>query len=226
MVQQVLSPEEERYLQGYDDAIAQANQSMGGMNQPYSPAMFGAGNKQNLVEWQLDFRAELEDIERLLRCDVLIRNKDGQEAWIENPEQAFVLFNQRGVSDIIREIRMFLNKNKVLSNYAVNEIQPRIRMLGHELRSLIYNNYENYGIDNEYKMNNYPIVVLTIISMIEDAFRRAINGGERRDLNSARIVQQNDSMMPQMPNVNMNMYSGGGNKNKNKHWYAPWSWGR
>jgi hypothetical protein len=146
----------------------------------------------NLVEWQLDFTPELADIERLLRCDILIRDKDGNEMWIRNPNKDRVIFNDVGVNDILREIKMFLNKNKVLSNYGVEEIKPRIKMIGHELRMLIYNNYESYGMDNDYKINNYSMVVLTILSMIEDSYRRAINGDERKDLNQARIVNQNE----------------------------------
>lgn len=203
---------EEEQLAQYEQelAIAQAQQANSN-NSMYAPAMYGQVQKQNLVEWQLDFKAELEDIERLLRSDILVRDKDGNEVWIRNPNKERIMFNELGVNDMIRQIRMFLNKNKVLSNYGIDEIKPRIRMIAHELRILIYNNYEAYGIDNEYKMNNYSMIVLTIMSMIEDAYRRAINGEERRGLNETRIVNQNDSLMPQMypyPNLNSNSNKG------------------
>lgn len=217
--------EQEIYRQQVEQEIMAAQQMQQSQQaSPYSSAMFAGQNKQNLVEWQLDFRPELEDIERLLRCDVLTRDAQGNENWITNPNKEFILFNSLGVSDIIREIRMFLNKNKVLSNYSLEEIKPRVCMLGHELRSLIYNNYEYYGLDNEYKMNNYPIVILTLLSMIEDAYRRAINGEERRDLNSARVVNQNEAMMPQgMMNYPQVM---GSNQGKKRSWLNPFSWGR
>lgn len=201
MSEEPMSDEEiiNKYQKQIDEAEAQQRLKQAGEMGQYVQAatMFAGQPKQNLVEWQLDFRPELEDIERLLRSDILVRNTKGQEFWIQNPNTARVLFNPLGVSDIIREIRMFLNKNKVLSNYQIEEIKPRIRMLGHELRVLIYNNYEEYGIDNNYKMNNYSMVVLTIMDMIESAYRRALNGEERRDLNSARIVQQQDPVQPQ-----------------------------
>lgn len=212
---------EEKYLSDMEMQLQQAQQSSQ-QQMPYSAAMFGGGQKQNLVEWELDFRNELEDIERLLRCDVLFKDKDGNEMWIENPNKEYVLFNTLGVNDITREIRMFLNKNKVLSNYGIDEIKPRIKMLGNELRSLIYNNYERYGLDNEYKWNNYPIVVLTLISMIEDTFRRAIGGEGHKGLAESRFVTQNDNA--QMPPQNFNIYGGGSQKKKSI--WNPFTWGR
>jgi hypothetical protein len=214
--------QEEEFLAAREAEIREA-QMRGEMGQPYSAAMFGGQQKQNLVEWQLDFRPELEDIERLLRSDIIASDKDGNEVWVRNPNPDYVVFNDLGVNDIIRQIRMFLNKNKVLSNYGLEEIKPRVQMLGHELRALIYNNYENYGIDNEYKMNNYPIIVLTILDMIDSAYRRAINGEERRDLNQARVVQQNEPMMPQ----NINFYPGMEQQRRGViSRMMPWNWGK
>jgi hypothetical protein len=187
----------------------------------YSPAMFGSQNKQNLVEWQLDFSHELEDIERLLRCDVLINDKNGKERWVRNPNSDSVVFNEQGVNDILREIILLVNKNKVLSNYKLDEIKPRVRMMGHELRVFIFNNYEKYGMDNEYKMNCYSMMVLSILDVIESAYRRALNGEERRDLNQARTVMQQEPMMPQ----NINVYPGS-MMQKQKKWYNPFTWGR
>lgn len=216
------SEETEQVIEAYENEIAAQQQMMQQSNStPYSSTMFGGQQKQNLVEWQLDFKSELEDIERLLRCDILMRDKEGNEVWVQNPNKEEVFLNDLGVNAALRHIRMFLNKNKVLSNYGVDEIQPRLKMFSHELRVLIYNNYEAYGMDNEYKQNNYSMIVLTISAMIEDSYRRALNGEERRDLNSARIVNQNESnggqqMMP----YSMNM----GSHNKKK-WYNPLSWG-
>jgi hypothetical protein len=181
----------EREFQAQQSLQQQANSI------PYATAMFANAPKANLVEWQLDFKDELEDIQRFLRCDVIGKDRQGNLVWVKNPDEEAIVFNERGVNDITREIRMFLNKNKVLSNYGLEEIKPRIRMIGHELRMLIYNNYEKYGIDNEYKMCNYSIMVLTLLSMIEDSYRRAINGEERKDLNQARIVNQNEPIVQQ-----------------------------
>ena len=50
---------------------------------------------------------------------------------------------------------MYLNKNKVLSNYTADEINVRLKMLGHELRSWIYNNYEAAELVKYYANSYY-----------------------------------------------------------------------
>jgi len=117
---------------------------------------------------------------------------------------------------------MYLNKNTILSNYNIEEIKIRTRMLGHELRALIFNNYERYGIDNDYKENNYSIMVITILAMVESAYRRALNGEASRDVNQSRIVQQTDS--PQNPYPIMQTFNMP-NQNQKK-WWNPLTWAK
>lgn len=218
----VLNQEEQNYISELEGELDRISK-MPGQYPQQGGTMFGSPNKQNLVEWQLDFKPELEDIEHLLRNDVIIRDSKCNEHFERNPDKAFILFNDHGVNDIIREIRMFLNKNTVLSNYRQEQLALRIKMLGHELRALIYNNYELYGMDNDYKQNNYSIIVITVLSMVESAYRRAINGEERRDLNSARMVNQTDNPNPVYNNTyNMPQQQKKGFIAK----LAPWNWGR
>ena len=204
----------------YGQEIEQLKASQGvGYNQAISG--FSQQQKQNLVEWQLDFRTELEDIEHLLRSDIIVIDEKGNEVWKPNPDKDEIVFNDVGVNAILREIRLLVNKNKVLSNYDLDEIRLRVQLMGNELRSFIYNSYEHFGIDTAYKEDSYPTIVLLITDMIEASYRRALNGEERRDLNSARIVQQNDPMMHQMPMG----YMGGYNQPpKSKSIWKPWTW--
>jgi hypothetical protein len=184
-----------------------------------SPVMFGNQNKLNLVEWELDFKPELENIERLLRNDILKRDKEGYEYWDINPDKERICFNELGVSDMVRNIIIIVNKNKALSYYKPEEINDRVRQIKHEIRVLIYNNYELYGMDNEYKMNNYSMLVLSIGSIIEDVYRRAMNGETHKGLADQRLVSQTEplSHQPQYP-ININM---GVNKKK---WWNPFTW--
>ncbi len=188
---------DEEFLRNYEQEIAQAQAMQAQNPNPYASTMFGGQQKQNIVEWELDFKPELEEIERLLRCDVLIRDKQGNEYWAENPDKNRVFFNELGVNDILRTIRLIVNKNKVLSNYTIEEIQIRVKMIMNELRVKIYNNYELYGMDNDYKMNNYSMVVLAIGTMIEDAYRRAMGGEGHKGLNEQRLLTQSENVNPQ-----------------------------
>jgi len=211
----------EEEIQEYQKEALQAQknaQQVQTMN--YASSMFG-GQKQNLIEWELDFSQELEDIERLLRCDIYVKDTKGNGQWIENPDVSKVFLNNLGVSDVLRKIKLLVNKNKVLSNYTIEEINKRVYIIVDELRVLIYNNHEKYGIrfDDEYKMNNFSSVVIDIGSIIEDAYRRALSGETHKGLNEQRLVTQNDPMVrfqqQQMPNMQ-----------KNSHWYNPTTWGR
>ena len=188
-------------------------------SQAYATSMFGNQQKQNLVEYELDFTQELVDIERLLRCDVLERDKEGNESWIPNPDKDNIFLNALGVNDVLRKIRLLINKNKVLSNYSEGEIMIRTRMIINEIRVLIYNNYEQYGIDNEYKMNNYSIIVLALGSTIEDTYRRALNGETHKALAEQRLVTQTQGLTPQAP-----YYPQLNNKPHGLAKILPWNW--
>jgi hypothetical protein len=209
---------EEQIMQEYEKELALAKAQGQYSSSPYSPTIFGGGQKPNIVEWELDFKPELEDIERLLRCDIIAKDKDGNEYWTENPDKSKVFLNELGVNDVLRKIRLLVNKNKVLSNYTIEEIEVRTRIIGHELRILIYNNYEQYGIDNEYKMHNYPMIVLSIMSLVEDAYRRALAGEAHKGLNEQRLLTQSEPLnQPQYPMMMP--------QSKKPHWYKPWTWG-
>lgn len=217
----MVSKSDEELMKAYEQELALA-QSQGVYNpSAYSPAMFGNQNKQNLIEYELDFKPELEDIERLLRCDILIKDKDGREVWTTNPDKSKVFFNELGVNDILRNIIILVNKNKALSNYDADEINERVRQIKHEIRVLIYNNYEDYGMDNDYKMNNYSMIVLSIGSVVEDVYRRAMNGEAHRGLSEQRIVTQTEPLMPQGSYGIQSMSS-----QSNKKLWNPFTWSK
>lgn len=190
-------------------------------NQQY-PAYY-PDSKQNLIEWELDFKPELDSIIHLLKCDVLVKDENGNTDWQPNPNPERVLFNDWGVNDIIRNIVTIVNKGKALSNYTSEEINERVRQIKHEIRTLIYNNYEVYGMDNEYKVNNYSIVVLAIGSIIEDVYRRAMGGETHKGLSEQRLVSQTEPIAH--PNQTFNMYP----QNQKRSVISramPWNWGK
>jgi hypothetical protein len=216
--------DEQLYAQRQAEIMAAQQAQQQGQSGGYANAMFAPPNKQNIVEWELDFSNELVNIERLLKSDILARDSNGNEMWIENPDKSCIFLNKKGVDDVLRQIILLVNKNKVLSNYNVEEIKMRLRIIGHELRSFIYNNYVEYEIDNDYKMNNFSPIVLAILDVIEAAYRRALNGETHKGLSEARFVQQNEPIMSN-PNQNFNFYP----QQQKKGLFSklnPFSWGR
>ena len=260
----------EQVLKNQQSSISNQNQNT------YANSVYtNQGQKNNLVEFELSFKDELDDIERLLRGEVLINDESGQR-WVkpfkevlflcykdENNILYYILdnklfqvefnnnsydfsndnltfetnnnflqcerdnissliltnkkptllgykkakitdntktfLNDLGVNDMLRNIITLVNKNKVLSNYNPEEINKRVRQLKHEIRTLIYNNYEDYGIDNEYKMNNYSMTVLSVGSIVEDVYRRAMNGETHRGLSEQRLVTQSEPLNNYQP---------------------------
>jgi hypothetical protein len=217
---------EEEIIAAYENELANVRSQQAQNQSTYSSAMFGGGQKQNLIEFELDFSPELVAIERLLKCDVLVTDKNTQQQiWVTNPDATKIFLNDVGVNDVLRSIIIFVNKNKVLANYRADEITSRVRMISHEIRTLIYNNYEAYGIDNEYKMNNYSMMVLAVASVIEDVYKRSMGGQAHKSLSEQRIVTQNEPLMPQGFGMYPQMGMGGGQKKSgNKLW--PWNWNR
>ena len=215
-----MTPEQLAYLQQLDNELAM--QQAQGMNNPQFSPLMGGQNKQNLIEWQLDFKSELLNIRRLLKSDICIIDSDGNETWIANPNREDIILNDKGVNDLLRDVVLLINKNKVLSNYSVEQIRDRVRMIAHEINMKIYNNMENYEINNDYKVNNYPMLVLSLCDPIESAFNRSINGEERKDLNQNKLVTQNEGLAQQgIPQ--QNFYMAGQKKGK---WYNPFTWGK
>jgi len=179
--------------------------------------------RQNLVEWELDLSEEYEDIERLIRGDILQEDNDGNQRWVKNPNLDERFLNDKGVNDFMRNLKILVNKNKLMSNYTIDEIKERIGLIGHELRHLIYNNYEIYDINNEYKINNFPIIIISVISLLEDAYRRALQGATHKGFNTQTIVSQNEPISNNGQGISINV----GNQNQKKaKWFNPFTWGR
>lgn len=212
--------EYEKNLKGYEEKLMEAQKGIEADKRQvsqYASQTYGQGDKQNLVEWELDFKPELDDIARSLRCDVLKIDERGNQFWVENPEPSRIFLNQLGLNDVLRKIILLVNKNKVLSNYTAEEIRARVKQIGHEIRILIYSNYEAYGIDNEYKMNNYPGIVMDVLDIIDSAYRRAMGGETHKGLAEQRLVTQSDTINT----GNQPMIQ----PQKIAKWYSPGTWG-
>ncbi len=209
----------EQDLKQYEEKLVEAQKGVekdkAQINQ-YASQTYGQGDRQNLVEWELDFTPELDNIARSLRCDVLKMDGKGNQFWTMNPNPERIFLNELGVNDVLRKIILLVNKNKVLSNYTADEIKQRVRQIGHEIRALIYNNYEEYGIDNEYKMNNYPGIVMDTLDIIEGAYRRAMGGETHKGLAEQRLVSQTDVINTGKQQVMQQPTS---------KWYSPGTWG-
>ena len=150
---------------------------------------FGFKPEENLVKYQLEVNDILERAEHILRGDIPAF-KDGHLIWDKNPTPANNTLNDVGVREIMQRLAMYINRNTILSDFTQEEIDVKSLDFGKALNNLIFMKYEEFGIDNEDKMKDYPMLVLEVSDMVHAALKRALNGGERRSLREMIQIHQ------------------------------------
>lgn len=180
------------YYRQMEAELEKANNQTQQLQQHYASTMFSAENNDNLVKWQLDIKEELARIEHLIRKHIPATDQDGNEYYKEAPKENQI-FNETGVNEILNLLAWYLNKNIILSNFNEKQINQRCEQLGEELINFVFNNYENFGLNDKEKIKHFPIVVMNILNTIEAAYNRAWRGGERESLRTARTVIQSEN---------------------------------
>ncbi len=154
-----------------------------------SSSSFTRENDENLVKWQLELDNILERIDHIIRGHKL-EWINGNFIWTETKDEKDMIFNKYGASEIMRILSMYLNRNTILSNYDVDQVELKVYDFGIEVSDLIMNKYEDMGLDTEEKMVRYPMIIRELIDIIHSAYLRALNGEERESLREARTVLQ------------------------------------
>ena len=155
-------------------------------------SMFSGMYSENLIKYQLELDGLLERIEHLLRGDMMtVKNKN--VVWTKQEDSEKIIFNDDGVSEIMRILAMYLNINTILSNYDEPTINTKCYDLGVELKDLIYMKYKIFGLNSHEKRKLYPIIVKQVIDVVHSSYLRALHGGERNSLREGRQVNQIDN---------------------------------
>jgi hypothetical protein len=156
----------EKYkAQGYSEAdivqaVKELQQEAGGQSQlaqSYNQAMqrqqadarnfasntlvSGQGLNQNLIQWQLELDSILERVEHMLRGDKP-KFVNGSLIFVSPENDEDRIFTDFGVSEIMRVLSMYLNRNTILSNYDEETINWKVLDFGNEIADLIYLKYE------------------------------------------------------------------------------------
>jgi len=158
-----------------------------------SSTIFSGENNDNLIKWQLDIKEEIQRIERLLRKQVPKRDQAGNE-YFENSSVANQLFNEIGIQEVLNVLAWYLNKNIILSNFSETDIKMRVHQFSTTITDFIFNNYQRFGLDDQEKIKHFPIIIMNIVNTIEAAYLRALHGGERESLRTARTVTQSEPL--------------------------------
>ncbi len=185
--------EYESVLENYEKQIGEYEQKEREISQERGATLFGTEYQENLVRWQLDIKEELKRIEQLLRKRIPKYNQDGQEYFID-PKEEDQLFNEHGINFILNLLGWYLNKNFILSNFDEEQINMRVHQFSTELTNYIHNNYQTMGLDTIDKLKEVNMVIMNLVNTIEATYNRALGGGERESLRTARTVHQTEPL--------------------------------
>jgi hypothetical protein len=162
----------------------------------------------NLIRWQLELNDILERAEHILKGDVPTF-EENQVIWKPNPFPEDNPMNIVGVQEIMKILAMYVNRNTILSDYSNEEINIKVYDFGREVNNLIFMRYDDFGMNNEEKKKNYPILVREIVDIVHSAYKRALDGAEKRSLREMINVSQNTSTSAQLNPNGMTINNGG-----------------
>jgi len=176
--------------QSYNEAMALQQRDPRAMA---SNSMFGGFEHENMVKWQLELDNILERIDHMLRGDK-IKFENGHLIWTPAEDETSMVFNDYGVTEIMKILAMYLNRNTILSNYDEATINLKMYDLGNELADLIFLKYEAFGLDTLEKRKLYPMIVREVVDIVHSSYLRALHGGERQSLKEVRQVSQTEAI--------------------------------
>lgn len=153
--------------------------------------------EKGLAEEQLDLAEEIETIEHLLRGHIIKRNDNGISYWEEDVESAFQVLNEEGVRSIMRTIRIYLSKRKLLSNYDEETINWKMEDFATRLADQIFMKYREMGFDTSEKRKMYETIHGEIVDAVHDIYLRALGGKERDSIRKHWNIQENMNGTPQ-----------------------------
>ena len=181
-------------------------------------SMFGNNpSEDNLIRWQLDLREDLDRLYHLLKGHQMKEDDNGNMIYVEPAMDSLKPFNEFGVQLLMNIMSFYLNRNTLLSNYDEKTINWKVLDFSRQVSDLILCRYMEMGMDTPEKMKMYPMIVNELVDTTHSAYLRALDGGERDSLRTARTINQHENIG--MPNNN----NFGGNQ-KRFSIFKPSSW--
>jgi len=132
----------------------------------------------------LDPTRILSDLEHHLRGESWVERKvvqkiGGREVevlrgeWVVTGEP---MCNEKGVKFIISSVSLLLDKNTTISSYDEGRMMAVCRDTMCDFTESLFLNAEAFDLKKRY----YRWIVTSVADVVESAYRRAVNGGERR----------------------------------------------
>lgn len=112
----------------------------------------------------------------------------------EIPDLSRMNLSEYGVQEVMNILSMYINKETFLSWYKEERIFEIMGDIGDQLNKFFLINSKLLGLDTEYKKTKYPVIVVTILHTIENAYRRALLGSENKGTREGIIITQHQPM--------------------------------
>lgn len=160
---------------------------------------FSSRPDESLIRWQLEVNDILEKAEHILRGDVP-KFKDGNIIWETNPNPEQNTLNDKGVSEAMKVLSMYVNRNTILSDYTNKEINFKVFDFAREINNLFFMRSDDFGMDNDEKKKGYPMLITELKDIVHSAYKRALDGAEKRSLREMINISENSSTSAQLGN--------------------------
>jgi len=194
-IQQALKEIETEELRGSYDGVQ--NQRARDPRQNSQMSSFATRQDDNIIRWQLELNDILERAEHILRGDIP-EFSEGQVIWRKNPTPEKNTLNETGVQECMKILAMYVNRNTILSDYTNEEINFKVYDFSRAVNNLIYMRDWEFGLDTEEKRKNYEILVTELKDIVHSAYKRALDGAEKRSLREMITVSQQTSTSSQL----------------------------
>jgi hypothetical protein len=152
---------------------------------------------ENLIRWQLELNDILERAEHILKGDVP-KFVDGFIIWERNPNPEENALNNKGVHACMKVLALYVNRNTILADYTNEEINFKVYDFARALNNLIFMKDEDFGMDTDEKRKDYDMLVNELKDIVHSAYKRALDGAEKRSLREMINVSQNTNTNSQL----------------------------
>lgn len=133
----------------------------------------------------------------------------------EIQDNARINLNEYGVQEVMNILSLYITKETFLSWYKEDRIYEIMGDLGNQLNRFFLINSKAIGLDTEYKKTKYPLIIVTLVHAVENAYRRALLGNENKGTREGILVTQHQGVGQQPYMGGMPMPSQG---HKKKSW--------
>ena len=189
------------------------------LNNPFSEMdnLSGMDNPQdaNAIKYQIDVQEYLDEIERILRGYVKIKDEESGEEYYGLPRKRLPsgelvpdyskeMLNDFGVGKILGFISVYINKHVSLSIFDETRINEICYELSKNVRRFVLACAYQIGLDTQEKMDYASILVISSMNSVESCLRRSMKGATLETLNKSTL---NSNPVPNgmgYPSININ----------------------